>query len=38
MKAILVTAALLAVAVVATAAYIAYMSQDGEITDLQASH
>lgn len=38
MKAILITAALLAAAIVATAAYAAYMSQDGDITDLEASH
>jgi hypothetical protein len=38
MKAIFITAAILAVAVVATAAYAAYLSKDGDITDLRGSH
>ncbi len=38
MKTILITAFILAATIVAAAAYAAYLSKDGEITDLEASH
>lgn len=38
MKALLITALVLATAVVAAAAYATYLSKDGEITGPEASH